>query len=110
MSILLVPQEKESVRFAPTFASSGFIQGDIFLGQVPSKYFLPSAPYGSSEAANALTPSVPAAFNPQTPLLPPNFTDPGTMQQQTSSPLQAAASANPYRQNPFQNNPYTRGM
>jgi hypothetical protein len=49
------------------------------MGQVPPKYFLPSSPYGSSPAANALNPNQPAAQNAQTPLLPPNWTDPGTL-------------------------------
>lgn len=43
------------------------------MGQVPAKYMLPSSPYGSSPAANVLNPTQPAAMNPQTPLLPPNF-------------------------------------
>lgn len=43
------------------------------MGQVPPKYFLPSAPYGSSDAANALNPAQKNATNPQQPLLPPNF-------------------------------------
>lgn len=63
------------------------------MGQTPPKYFLPSAPYGSSPASNTLNPTQQAAQNPQTPLLPPNFTDPGTMTQSAtnaSSPLSAA--------------------
>jgi hypothetical protein len=47
------------------------------MGQVPPKYFPPSAPYGSSDATNSLQAVQPMAINPQTPLLPPNFTDPG---------------------------------
>jgi hypothetical protein len=48
------------------------------MGQVPPKYMLPSAPYGQSSAVNALNTVQPAPVNPQTPLLPPNFNDPGT--------------------------------
>ena len=55
------------------------------MGMVPPKYLLPSAPYGQSDAVNAVNAVQPQAINPQTPLLPPNFTDPGT-QAQTSSP------------------------
>lgn len=62
------------------------------MGQVPPKYFLPSAPYGASEAVNALSPVQPAATNPQQPLLPPNFG------QQPMAPNQ---------QNPF--NPFLPG-
>jgi hypothetical protein len=85
------------------------------MGQgVPPKYFLPSAPYGASEAANALNPTQPGAQNPQTPLLPPNFFDPGKM---TTS--QAAQGMNPANQggNPFMpsgrsstNNMFMRGL
>lgn len=58
------------------------------IGQVPAKGFLPSAPYGASPAANVLNPSQPAAQNPQTPLLPPSFTDPGRMlPQQSTQPI-----------------------
>ncbi len=58
------------------------------MGQVPPKYFLPSSPYGSSPASKALSPTQPGAVNPQTPLLPPNFSDPGTMAQASpSAPL-----------------------
>ncbi len=49
------------------------------MGQVPPKFMMPSTPYGSSQAANTLNPTMPAAQNPQMPLLPPNFTDPGTI-------------------------------
>lgn len=49
------------------------------MGSIPAKYFLPSAPYGSSDTANALNSVQPGATNPQMPLLPPNFTDPGKM-------------------------------
>jgi len=59
------------------------------MGQVPAKFMLPSAPYGSSEGANVLNPVQPGASNPQTPLLPPNFQDPGTMP--SSTPLQQPA-------------------
>ena len=45
---------------------------------VPPKWFAPPAPYGSSPAANTVNPVAPAAQNPQVPLLPPNFSDPGT--------------------------------
>lgn len=58
------------------------------MGQVPPKYMLPAAPYGSSQAANAINKVQPAAVNPQQPLLPPNFTDPGTM----SNPVKTANS------------------
>lgn len=47
------------------------------MGQIPPKYFTQPAPYGSSQAANVVNPVQQAAQNPQTPLLPPNFTDPG---------------------------------
>jgi hypothetical protein len=59
------------------------------VGQIPNKYFLPSSPYGASPAASALNPSQPAAQNPQTPLLPPNFNDPGTIQKPSSNLLTA---------------------
>jgi hypothetical protein len=49
------------------------------MGQVPPKYMMPSAPYGASQAANTLNPVQQAATNPQVPLLPPNYTDPGTL-------------------------------
>lgn len=52
------------------------------MGQTPPKYFLPSSPYGASPGANTVNPTQPGAMNPQQPLLPPNFQDPGTMQQQ----------------------------
>lgn len=39
---------------------------------------LPSAPYGQSDAVNAVNAVQPQAVNLQTPLLPPNFQDPGT--------------------------------
>lgn len=57
------------------------------MGQIPAKGFLPSAPYGASPAANAVNPVQPAAMNPQTPLLPPNFTDPG---KQVAAPVASA--------------------
>lgn len=38
----------------------------------------PSAPFGSSDAINSLNSAQPIAPNPQQPLLPPGFTDPGT--------------------------------
>ena len=53
------------------------------MGQVPPKYFMPSAPYGASPATNVVNPTQPGARNPQTPLLPPNFQDPGAMQSAT---------------------------
>ncbi len=59
------------------------------MGQVPPKYFMPSAPYGSSDATNTVNQANPAAQNPQTPLLPPNFTDPG---KQTSQAAPAATA------------------
>lgn len=49
------------------------------MGQVPAKSFTPSAPAGASSAANTLNPSQPMGQNPQQPLLPPNFNDPGAM-------------------------------
>lgn len=60
----------------------------LLMGQVPPKYFLPSSPYGSSPAANVLNPVQPAAQNPQTPMLPPTFSDPGPMQK-AAAPTQA---------------------
>jgi hypothetical protein len=78
------------------------------MGQVPSKYFLPSAPYGSSEAANALNPVQPGAANPQTPLLPPNFQDPGTMKTSLQAPTQAATGGNPFGGNSVNRNPFSQ--
>ena len=63
------------------------------MGQVPPKYLLPSAPYGQSDAVNAVNAVQPQAINPQTPLLPPNFADPGT----TVTASNQAAS-NPFQQ------------
>ena len=48
------------------------------MGQVPAKYFYPSSPQGNSTAVNALSVAQPNTPSPQTPLLPPNYTDPGT--------------------------------
>lgn len=48
------------------------------MGQVPAKYLTPSAPFGSSDAINSLNAAKPMQANPQQPLLPPGFTDPGT--------------------------------
>lgn len=48
------------------------------MGQVPAKYMMPSSPYGGSQAANVLNAAQPPGINPQTPLLPTTFTDPGT--------------------------------
>jgi hypothetical protein len=59
------------------------------MGQVPAKYFYPPAPYGSSLASNTVNQVNPAARNPQTPLLPTGFTDPGT----TISGSQAASAS-----------------
>lgn len=57
------------------------------MGQVPAKGFLPPTPYGSSQGANALNQTQAATQSPQTPLLPPSFSDPGTMQApQATSP------------------------
>ena len=64
------------------------------MGQVPPKYMLPSAPYGQSDAINAVNAVQPQAINPQTPLLPPNFTDPGTSITGSS----AQSSPNPFSQ------------
>lgn len=47
------------------------------MGAVPPKSFIPSSPYGSSQASNTLLQARPAAMNAQQPLLPPNFFDPG---------------------------------
>ena len=58
------------------------------MGTVPAKYFLPPAPYGTSPAQNTISPATQAAQNPQVPLLPPNFFDPGKMQQaQATNPF-----------------------
>lgn len=65
------------------------------MGQTPSKFFLPSAPYGGSEAANALSPSQPAAQNPQMPLLPPNFQNMPTMNASPASPTGATSPSKP---------------
>lgn len=70
------------------------------MGQVPAKYMLPSAPYGQSDAANSVNAVQPAAVNPQTPLLPPNFTNPG---------ISATPQANPFSMNPV-SNPATGGL
>lgn len=56
------------------------------MGQVPPKYMYPSAPYGGSQATNTLNSAQPIPANPQTPLLPPNFTDPGAMAQGVQTP------------------------
>ena len=66
------------------------------MGQVPPTYMLPSAPYGQSDAVNAVNAVQPAAQNPQTPLLPPNFTDPGT----TIQGANPQAPRNPFSMNP----------
>jgi len=67
------------------------------VGQTPPKSFLPSSPYGASPAANVLNPVQPTAQNPQVPLLPPNFTDPGRMQQQNAqSSLTGGTGTNPF--------------
>jgi hypothetical protein len=55
--------------------------------------FSPSAPYGSSEAVNALNPSQPGAVNPQQSLLPPNFQSAGSMSNQTPALAGSAAGA-----------------
>lgn len=65
------------------------------MGQVPPKYMLPSAPYGQSDAINAVNSVQPQAINPQTPLLPPNFQDPGTQ----ANPVTGGNPQAP--QNPF---------
>lgn len=62
------------------------------MGQVSPKYFLPSSPYGASPAASALNPVQQGAVNPQIPLLPASFSDPGTMQAQ-QNPLAAPLTA-----------------
>lgn len=67
------------------------------MGQIPAKSFLPPVPYGASQGVNALNPSQPAAQNPQTPLLPPNFTDPGTMMSgATQSAATGGTGSNPF--------------
>lgn len=63
------------------------------MGQTPSKYLLPSAPYGSSQAVNTTNPVQPLASNPQTPLTPPNFQDPGTA---VNGQTQQAPQGNPF--------------
>ena len=65
------------------------------MGQVPAKYFLPSAPYGASPAANTLNPVQSAAVNPQTPLLSSNFYDPGTMSQPQGVTSSGSATSSP---------------
>lgn len=47
------------------------------MGQVGPKYFMPSAPQGASPASNVVNPVQAPPVNPQTPLLPTGFTDPG---------------------------------
>lgn len=47
------------------------------MGQVPAKYFMPPAPQGASAASNVVNPVQAPPINPQTPLLPSGFTDPG---------------------------------
>src|SRR5438105_4961454 len=54
------------------------------IGSVPAKYMLPSVPYGTSEGIASLSQARPAAQNPQTPLLPPNFQDPGSSAMQAT--------------------------
>lgn len=86
------------------------------MGQVPAKWFYPPTPYGNSTAAAVVNPSQPAAVNPQTPLLPPNFQNTPTMAAQTS---QAASTqtGQPYGSNPgnrynhvfFGGPPFARG-
>jgi hypothetical protein len=51
----------------------------IMGSSVPPKYMLPSAPYGASQAANTLNPAQQSQPNPQLPLLPSTFVDPGTI-------------------------------
>jgi len=68
------------------------------MGQTPPKYFLPSSPYGSSPAINAVNPSQPAAMNPQSPLLPPAFSDPGTMGANPTQAMQPKTSNPVYSQ------------
>jgi hypothetical protein len=83
------------------------------MGQTPAKYFLPSAPYGASPAANALSPTQPAATNPQTPLLPPNFQSGGTLQTGATNPLATSSPTSPLGNNQngfFGNNPILKGL
>lgn len=88
------------------------------MGQMPPpKYFLPSSPYGSSPAINALNPTQPAAQNPQVPLLPPNFQDPGTMAQSMNPanmnglpPGAGGAGGNPFMGRGGQNQMFGRGL
>lgn len=49
------------------------------MGATPAKYMMPSSPIGASSGINTLNPVQPNAVNPQQPLLPSNFSDPGTM-------------------------------
>jgi len=65
------------------------------MGQVSPKYFYPSAPYGSSDAVNALNAAQPSVQNPQAQLLPPNFTDPGTQVQGAATAGQSPQAPKP---------------
>jgi len=80
------------------------------MGQVPPKYIMPSAPYGQSDAVNAVNAVQPQALNPQTPLLPPNFSGAG----QLPNPVQGSnpqAPKNPFTlPGPLGNNPIVRGL
>lgn len=71
------------------------------MGQTPAKYFPPPAPYGSSMASNTVNPVSPGAQNPQTPLLPPNFLDPGKSAQGTAQNAQAPIAQQPNAQQPM---------
>src|SRR5690348_4317696 len=65
------------------------------MGQTPPKYFLNQAPAGSSSSSNVLNPVQPQAVNPQTPLLPPGFSDPGTATAQQLNPFTPSRAAAP---------------
>ncbi len=72
------------------------------MGQIPAKYMTPSAPFGTSDAINSLNAAQPIAPNPQQPLLPPGFIDPGATiqgkQSQVSRPYgQLGGNQNQYR-------------
>lgn len=72
------------------------------MGQIPPKYMYPSAPYGGSQATNTLNAAQPIPANPQTPLLPPNFTDSGaTMQGNQQAPQNAQKPGTPSKLDPM---------
>ena len=107
-----VEESAESVREINITAG---MRGETLIGSVPPKFFLPSAPYGASPAANALNPSQSAAINPQQSLLPPNFQSGGTLPGSTpaaSNPLSTSSPA-PLGNNQngfFGSNPILKGL